>query len=103
MYVDSYEIELRSPLGEWESVGHIYPRYVWHVVRPWYLLWLVRRPRIINHALREAMLAAHRAMNAALRSALLGSPVDYRIWRWERRGWKVRRVLAVTRDLEPAS
>lgn len=46
--IDHYEIESRRPGAGWEHVGNVYPDYNWTVGRPWYLLWLVRRPRVTN-------------------------------------------------------
>ena len=92
-YTDSYEIEFKPPGGEWESVGHVYPHYIWKIVRPWYFLGLVCRPRIVNDAGLEALLAHRTAVLAATQFCLAGPKTDYRIWRWERRGWKLRRAL----------
>ena len=97
MYVDSFEIEFKSPEGDWFYAGRVYPHYIWRIVRPWYFLGLVRRPRIVNDAEWAAIQAWHTADIAAV-SFVHGRPADYgpiscRIWRWERRGWKLRRVL----------
>ena len=92
-YTDSYEIEFKTPGGEWESVGHVYPHYVWTIVRPWYFLGLIRRPRIVNAAAVEALQARHTAVMAATAFCLTGPRTYYRIWRWERRGWRLRRTL----------
>lgn len=89
MYIDSYEIEFKLPGGNWESVGHVYPRYKWKVVRTWYLL---HRPRIVNDSAVEALLARRTAVSAALVHCLFTN-IGYRVWRWERRGWKLRKVL----------
>lgn len=47
-YLNHFEIESKRPGEDWEHVGNIYPDYKWKIHRPWYFLWLVRRPRIIN-------------------------------------------------------
>lgn len=92
-YVDSFEIEFKSPEGQWESVGHVYPHYVWRIVRPWYFLGLVRRPRIVNDAEWAAIMAWHTADIAAVSFCRDCGPMSCRIWRWEQKGWKLRKRL----------
>lgn len=47
-YLNHFEIESKRPGEEWKHVGNIYPDYKWKIHRPWYFLWLVRQPCIIN-------------------------------------------------------
>jgi hypothetical protein len=89
-YIDSYEIEFKTADGPWERVGHVYPRYRWRVVRPWLFLGLVRRPRIVNNAAVEALLARRVAIGAATAFCLAAPLTYYRVWRCERRGWRLR-------------
>jgi len=52
--IDHYEIQSRRPGLGWDHVGNIYPAYKWVIRRPWYYLWLIRCPRIVNT--REALI-----------------------------------------------
>jgi len=93
-YVDHYEIEVkRADAAEWGHVGNVYPQYHWAVARPWYLLGLLCHPRMTTCSLLATLEARHDALGAAI-TVTGGSPsYHYRIWRWDRRGWRLRRTL----------
>jgi hypothetical protein len=91
-YIDHYEIEFRSPETKWEHAGNVYPHYEWMIERPWWLLGLVRRPRITNYAL-AALTAKMHANNAAIMYVTTGPTAYFRIWQWTRRGYRLRKRL----------
>jgi hypothetical protein len=82
--IDHFEIEAKRPGGAWEHVGNVYPKYVWRVRRPWYFLWLVRRPTILNDATVMATLLFIRIRTRALLQCRLLPGEAVRIVEWRR-------------------
>lgn len=89
-YIDHYEIEYRRQGGSWEHVGNVYPDYHWQIVRPWYLLGLVRRPKLVSPA--TAALRAHcRSLDVAFALTDKSGQDQFRIWQWDRCGGRLTR------------
>src|SRR5271157_4467676 len=86
-YVACYEVEFKL-CGLWARTGTVWPRYEWKIVRPWYFLWLVKMPRLVD-ALSPADDALQDAINAATCfSRASADPTPARIWEIKRRGTK---------------
>jgi hypothetical protein len=92
-YIDHYEIDYKYHGGKWEPVGSVYPHYQWRIIRPWFFLWLICWPKIVNNAKAAALRARCQATDAAL--ALIGGDKrdHIRIWRWVRKGQKLTKHI----------
>lgn len=88
-YIDHFEIESQRPGEAWQHVGNVYPEYEWAIRRPWYFLWLVKRPVITNEF--AAFTEVLERLVAAL-GALPESGECTRLTIWAR-----RRFLGLTR------
>ena len=89
-YVNHYEIEVTID-RRWTFIGNLFPKYEWKIVRPWYFLGLVPRPRLVD-PINPALIARLDAIAAAGEFAYAVKPhTPARIWRVERRGrWLVK-------------
>ena len=84
-YVACYEVEFKL-CGLWAMAGAVWPKYEWKIVRPWYFLWLVKVPRLVD-ALSPADDALQTAINAATQFSRATVPnTPARIWEIKRRG-----------------
>jgi hypothetical protein len=91
-YVNHYEIEVKIN-NEWTFLACNYPRYEWKFYRPWYLLWLAKRPYIVD-ALNPALVCRINSITAAGEFAYTVSPhTPARIWQVVRHGKRLRKSL----------
>ena len=84
-YIDRFEIEVK--IGRiWTFIGNVYPKYQWKIVRPWYFMWLVKVPVIVDYV-NDALIGRLDAIVAAGEFAYTVRPhTPARVWQIERRG-----------------
>ena len=72
----------------------VYPHYLWRIIRPWFFLWLICWPKIVNNAKAAALCGAlpgHRRRPVFDLAATSGTTI--RIWRWVRKGRRLTRHI----------
>ncbi len=91
-YVDHFEIQTQRPGEDWIHAGNVYPEYKWETYRPWYFLWLVKRPIITNEG------AAWTTRFESIVGSIIAMPKSdekVRLVTWLRRGNELIRTGAI--------
>ena len=92
-YTDHYEVEYRTGDGPWQPVATIYPNYRWRTGRPWFLLGLVCRAKIVNNAEAAALRALCDATDIAVGLIKGDAREHVRIWQYRHNGWRLTKEI----------